>query len=68
MQAKAAQFDLFAEECDRRADTGVDRQAIAVFREMAVQWRELASMQRAIDAAALRTSGFIHRFRGGDDR
>lgn len=61
MPSKAEKFERYAEECQRRADTAIDPQARAVFRDMAVQWRELASSIRNLRADAARTEDFFKR-------
>lgn len=59
MQSKAEQFELYAKECDKRADTAVDPQVKAVFRTTAIQWRELASTMSGLDADAASADEFF---------
>jgi hypothetical protein len=53
-----------ADECDRRADTVRNGRLRELFRQMARQWRELARLNRSIEADAKHAADFYGRSDG----
>lgn len=52
MRSKPETFAAYAGECDRRAEAAPDRQLKELFRDLALQWRELAATAALLDADA----------------
>ena len=50
MRSKAEVFEVYAGECDRRAATAAGMGMRALFRNLAVQWRALASTVSQLEA------------------
>ena len=64
MQSSALTFLKHAEECGRRAEAATDRQLKALFTDLAIQWRELASTIRQIEADRKEIDSFFNRRAG----
>jgi len=50
MRSRPETFAAYANECDRKALAASDRGLKELFRDMAIQWRELASTVRSLKA------------------
>jgi len=48
MRSRPEIFAAHADECDRKAQSVTDRALKALFRDLAVQWRELAEIVRSL--------------------
>jgi hypothetical protein len=49
MRTKAETCEGYADQCDLKAAAVPDRQLKALFRKLAIQWRELAVMVRSLE-------------------
>jgi len=61
MRSKPETLAAYAGECDRRAEAAPDRQLKELFRDLALQWRELAATAASLAADAEAREDFYNR-------